>query len=111
MPATSCRTCWSRRIAGCPDFLETRQLPFHLWLRQMAQDRMIDAHRRHRGAARRSIDRERPLHSPALADQSSVDLAALIRDRQLTPAATAARHELEARFRRRSTRSTRPTAR
>jgi flavin reductase len=29
-------------------------LPFHLWLRQATQDRVVDAHRRHRGSARRT---------------------------------------------------------
>jgi len=36
-------------------------MPFHLWLRQIALDQIVDAHRRHRVAARRSVDRERPL--------------------------------------------------
>lgn len=53
------------------DYLRERKLPFHLWLRQIAQDRMIDAHRRHRGAARRSIDRERPLTAPEMSDRSA----------------------------------------
>ena len=34
-----------------PEYLHTPALPFHLWLRQMAQDRIIDAHRRHNVAA------------------------------------------------------------
>src|ERR1700722_855820 len=65
------------------DYLRERKMPFHLWLRQIAQDRMIDAHRRHRGAARRSIDREQPLARPDLSDRSAIDLAALLVDRQL----------------------------
>lgn len=80
-----------------PDYLENPKLPFHLWLRQMARDRLMDAHRRHRRAARRSIDREQPL-GVSFGDQSALDLAALLRDRELTPAAAAARHELEERF-------------
>jgi RNA polymerase sigma-70 factor (ECF subfamily) len=31
-------------------------MPFHLWLRHMARDRVIDAHRRHRANAKRSVD-------------------------------------------------------
>ncbi len=80
------------------DYLREPKLPFHLWLRQMARDRMIDAHRRHRGAGRRSLDREQHLDVPALGDQSAVDLAAQLYDRELTPAAAATRHELERRF-------------
>jgi RNA polymerase sigma-70 factor (ECF subfamily) len=44
------------------EYLHSKEpvMPFHLWLRHMARDRLIDAHRRHRRAARRSIDRELP---------------------------------------------------
>ena len=79
------------------DYLANPTLPFHLWLRQMAQDRLIDAHRRHRGAARRSIDREQPLATGSV-DQSTYDLAAALADPELTPAAAATWHELERRF-------------
>ena len=41
-------------------------MPFHLWLRQIARDRIIDAHRRHRVSAKRSIDREQSLSAPAI---------------------------------------------
>ena len=81
------------------EYLTDRKLPFHLWLRQMARDRMIDAHRRHRTAARRSVDREQALPHAAFDDQSALDLAALLHDRELTPAAAATRQELETRFR------------
>jgi RNA polymerase sigma-70 factor (subfamily 1) len=86
----------NRRLA---EYLQSSaKMPFHLWLRQMAQDRLIDAHRRHRGAARRSLDREQPL-GVAHADQSALDLAAQLRDhRELTPAAAATQRELERRF-------------
>src|SRR5262245_61352658 len=79
------------------DYLENPAIPFHLWLRQMAQDRLIDAHRRHRGAARRSIDREQSLAAGPV-DQSTFDLAAALADPQLTPAAEATWHELQRRF-------------
>lgn len=87
-----------RRLA---DYMRQEPMPFHLWLRQIARDRMIDAHRRHRGAERRSIDREQAPPSPSLfADRSAFDLAAQLRDgREITPAAAALQHELEARFR------------
>jgi RNA polymerase sigma-70 factor (ECF subfamily) len=79
------------------EFLENPVMPFHLWLRQMAKDRLIDAHRRHRGAGRRSLDREQPLVAVA-GNESSVDLIAQIRDAELTPAAAATWHELQIRF-------------
>ena len=39
------------------DYLANPTMPFQLWLRHMARDRLIDAHRRHRVAANRSVDR------------------------------------------------------
>jgi RNA polymerase sigma-70 factor (ECF subfamily) len=80
------------------DYLRNPAMPFPLWLRQIARDQMIDEHRRHRGAARRSLDRERPLQAAAFPDRSSLDLAAQLRDPELTPAAAALRGELQRRF-------------
>src|SRR5438045_7420185 len=50
------------------DYLANPAMPYHLWLRQIAQDRIIDAHRRHRVSSKRSVDRERPLAVPAAGD-------------------------------------------
>ena len=80
------------------EYLDDPQMPFHLWLRHLAKDRIIDMHRRHRGAQRRSLDRERSLASPQFGDQSSFDLASQLVGSELTPAAAAIRQELQARF-------------
>lgn len=84
----------SRRLG---DYLRDAKVPFHLWLRQLAKDRLIDAHRRHRKAQRRSVDREQS-RAAEFAERSSLDLAAQLRDSELTPAAAAIRKELELRF-------------
>ena len=81
-----------RRLA---DYLNDGSMPFHLWLRQIAKDRLIDAHCRNR-AKRRDVGREQNMQ--ARADQSSLDLAAQLCDMELTPAAQALRKELEGRF-------------
>lgn len=80
-------------------YLNDPIMPFHLWLRQMAKDRLIDAHRRHRVAARRSMDREQPLAAATKDEESVLDLAGQLCDGQLTPAAAATWHELQRRFR------------
>src|SRR5262245_41028819 len=85
----------SRRLA---DYLRNPAMPFHLWLRHIAQDHIIDTHRRHRVAQRRSLDREQPIVPAVLADHSSVELAARFFDQELTPASAAMRHELENRL-------------
>jgi RNA polymerase sigma-70 factor, ECF subfamily len=84
--------------ARLQDYLGDPRLPFHLWLRQLAQDRIIDMYRRHRGAQRRSLDREQSLGAPQFADQSGFDLIGQLADHELTPAAATIRKELEARF-------------
>jgi RNA polymerase sigma-70 factor (ECF subfamily) len=86
----------SRRLRA---YLKDPALPFHLWLRRIAHDHLIDAYRRHRKAERRSLDRERSIGLAAYQDRSSLDLAAELRDRHLTPAAEALRAELQRRFR------------
>lgn len=81
----------SRRLQ---DYLANPGMPFHLWIRQIAKDRIIDAHRRHRVSAKRSVDREQPLAPTAPIDQSTIDLAGQLCDPQLTPAAAATQREL-----------------
>jgi RNA polymerase sigma-70 factor, ECF subfamily len=85
----------SQRLA---DYLRDPRLPFSLWLREMAKDRIIDLHRRHRVAMRRSLDKEQPLSPANFGDRSSLELAAQLRDPELTPAAIALRKELHQRF-------------
>jgi RNA polymerase sigma-70 factor (ECF subfamily) len=81
----------NRRLA---DYLARPGMDFHLWLRQIAMDRIIDAHRRHRVSAKRSVDREQPMAVPAGAERSTMELAAQLADGELTPAAAAAQREL-----------------
>ncbi len=80
----------SRRLQ---DYLANPTMAFHLWIRQIAKDRIIDAHRRHRVSAKRSVDREQPL-AAAPVDQSTMELAGQLCDPQLTPAAAATQREL-----------------
>jgi RNA polymerase sigma-70 factor (ECF subfamily) len=52
------------------DFLDRRPMPFHLWVRKTAYERLLKARRDHRQRARRSVDREE-----ALPERSSLLLA------------------------------------
>lgn len=81
------------------EYVQNPRMPFHLWLRHMAKDRIIDSHRRHRGAARRSIDQEQPQRAPAWDDASSVQLLGQLVDQELTPASAAIQQELQQRLR------------
>src|SRR2546423_1620388 len=45
-----------------PDYLARRPMPFRLWLRKTAQERLLMISRKHLGAARRAVGRE--VHLP-----------------------------------------------
>jgi RNA polymerase sigma-70 factor, ECF subfamily len=85
----------SRRLK---DYLNTPSMPFHLWLRHIAKDHIIDAHRRHHLAQKRGVGREQPIHHPAWSDRSSLDLAAQLLDQDLTPASAAIQQEMQRRL-------------
>lgn len=85
----------SRRLK---DFLQKPAMPFHLWLRHIAKDHIIDAHRKHHQAQKRGVNREQPLVRPGWADQSSLDLAGRLLDQELTPASAAIQQELQRRL-------------
>lgn len=74
-------------------YLQDPGIDFHLWLRQIAKDRIIDAHRRHRATAKRSVDREQRLVQGGV-NQSTINLGNQLRDNDLTPAAQATRREM-----------------
>jgi RNA polymerase sigma-70 factor (ECF subfamily) len=82
----------TRRIEG---YLKQPALPFRLWLRQLAQDRMLMMRRYHLGAARRALRRE-----VALPERSSLVLARQLLARGSTPSQQLDRQELGRRVRR-----------
>ncbi len=63
----------SRRM---DEYLRDRPIPFVAWLRQLAGDRVIDAHRWHVQSRRRSVTRES--HPPEVSDESSISLARML---------------------------------
>jgi RNA polymerase sigma-70 factor (ECF subfamily) len=86
------------RPAGTTDAPAASERDPFGWLCHVAEQRIIDAHRRHRVAANRSVDREVSLPAGGTGDRSAADVVAGIADRELTPAAAATWHELERRF-------------
>lgn len=77
-------------------YLSDPSMAFHLWLRQIAWDRIIDTYRRHRVSAKRNMDREQPMAAAASPDQSTMELAIQLCDPRLTPAAAATQREIAA---------------
>ena len=72
------------------DFLRDRPLPFHAWLREIAWKRLVDLRRRHIGAAKRSLLREKDLDF-GLPDESA---AALV-DRLVASGTSPSKHLIE----------------
>jgi RNA polymerase sigma-70 factor (ECF subfamily) len=77
------------------DYLKNPAMPFHLWLRHIAKDHIIDAHRRHHQAQKRGVNREQPLARPGWMDKSSLELAGQLIDQERTPASAAIQEELQ----------------
>jgi RNA polymerase sigma-70 factor (ECF subfamily) len=82
----------SRRLR---EYLDRPVMAFPLWIRQIAMDRVIDAHRRHRRSAKRSVDREQePKRADSEDNSGTVLPQQLAVDRQLTPAAALLQREI-----------------
>lgn len=69
-----------------PEYLERQPMPFHVWLRKMAHERLIMMRRKHLGAACRAVGSELPLP-----EQSSVMLAKNLLANEQSPS-----HQVEA---------------
>src|SRR5262249_20884117 len=72
-------------------YLKERPLPFHRWLRQLAQRRLIELHRRHGRAQRRTVTREDAVSG--LADESALALVERLFGRHSNPSAGLCRKE------------------
>lgn len=67
-----------------PDYLHHQPLPFYPWLRQIAWQRLVELHRQHAVAKKRSVNREEQF-DPELSDQSVAELAQRLTARQAGP--------------------------
>ena len=77
------------------DYLARRPMPFRLWLRKTAYERLAKLRERHIKAAKRSVDREMPL-----SDQTSVRLVRQLCAPGSTPSEKVVRQELAQRVKR-----------
>jgi RNA polymerase sigma-70 factor, ECF subfamily len=73
-----------------PRYIKQKTMPFYLWLRWIARERIIDLHRHHLGAGKRAITREVPL----LPTESSASLAITLLASAPTPSRNLAQKEL-----------------
>jgi RNA polymerase sigma-70 factor (ECF subfamily) len=77
--------------ARLDEYLRDRPLPFHGWLRQLAGEHVIQTHRRHVGAQRRSVIRES--RTPEVSDNSAAELAGLLMADDTSPSDRLERQE------------------
>ncbi len=80
------------------DYARRRPLPFYPWLRQLAWDRLADAHRRHVQARRRSVTRE-DAEPVGLPGGSALQLADRLLASGVCPSEALRQEELRARVR------------
>jgi RNA polymerase sigma-70 factor (ECF subfamily) len=80
------------------DYLREPRLPFFLWLRLLAGQKLALAHRQHLGVQARAAGREVSLYRGALPEASSAALAAQLLGKLTTPSQAAVKAELKIRI-------------
>ena len=81
----------ARRLS---DYAKSPPMDFYLWLRQLATQKLIDAHRRHLGAKKRSAGQDIAIHRGG-PEASSLSLANQLLGKLTTPTRAAMRAELQ----------------
>jgi RNA polymerase sigma-70 factor (ECF subfamily) len=76
-----------------PEYAKNPAMPFFVWLRFIAGERLLDQHRRHLGAQARDAGREISLYHGAFPEAPTADLAARLLGRLSTPSHAAMRIE------------------
>jgi RNA polymerase sigma-70 factor (ECF subfamily) len=97
-PSDVLQESYLEAVRQLADYLRNPLLPFFLWLRQLAGNRLYKLHRHHLGAQRRDAGREVSLYRSALPEASSAALAARLLGRECRPSQAAVRAELKIRL-------------
>jgi RNA polymerase sigma-70 factor (ECF subfamily) len=81
-----------------PEYAANASVPFYVWLRSLAGQRLVDLYRRHLGARMRAIDVEVSLHQGGVPQASSLSLAEQLAGGLTSPTQAASREELRLRL-------------
>src|SRR6266404_2639573 len=81
-----------------PEYAAAPTVPFYLWLRALAGQRLVDLHRRHLGAQMRDAGQEVSLYRGALPAASSASLAQQLLAGLTSPTQAAVRAEMQVRL-------------
>jgi RNA polymerase sigma-70 factor (ECF subfamily) len=85
-------------LARLPEYLRQPSMPFFLWLRFLAGQKLLELHRHHLGAQMRDAGREISLYRGSLPRASSAALAAQLLGRETRPSEAAIRAERKIRL-------------
>jgi RNA polymerase sigma-70 factor (ECF subfamily) len=84
--------------ARLPEYLRQPTMPFFLWLRFLAGQKLVTLHRKHLGTQMRDAGREISLYRGRLPEMTSAALAAQLMGHDTRPSEAAARAELKIRL-------------
>lgn len=76
-------------VTRLPEWLDGEEMPFHLWLRFITGQKLVQLHRHHLGTEMRDAQREVPLYG-GVPDASGVSVASAIADSGAASPSTAA---------------------
>jgi RNA polymerase sigma-70 factor (subfamily 1) len=93
-PADVVQDAQMEAVRRLPRYLQQQPLPFRLWLRQLAHDRLLNPRRDHIGTARRSVTRE-----VSLPDDSAAEFGGQLLAAGCNPSQRLSRQELAQRVR------------
>ncbi len=77
-----------------PEYRRNPSLPFYLWLRGLARNKLFELHRQHLGAKMRDARREAHAFRPAAPEATSAVLVAILLDSNTSPSEAAVREEV-----------------
>jgi RNA polymerase sigma-70 factor, ECF subfamily len=97
-PSDVIQEAYLEASARLADYRRQPDMPFYLWLRFLAGQKLVTLHRHHLGTQRRDAAREVSLHHGRMPETSSAALAAVLVGHGPRPSEAAARAELKLRL-------------
>jgi len=97
-PSEILREAYNDLARRLPEYTRDRTLPFFLWLRSLAGQKLMDLHRRHLGSATENTGQEVSLYRGALPQASSASLAAHLLGRLASSSQASRRVEMQTRL-------------
>ena len=92
-PSDVLQDAFAKAAQKLPDYLNNQSVAFYPWLRQIVKQKLIESHRRHIHAERRSINNENGFGF-SVSDESAMHMAHRLISRDPSPSAAANQQEL-----------------